>query len=68
MSDYNRKIGEVEKRLEATRRGVKAAGESYKSAYARHRKELEDLKTRYQGSEAAAKKTIDGLSREQDSL
>ena len=49
LSDYNRRIAEVEKRLESARRGAKATGESYKAAYARNRKELEDLKTRYQG-------------------
>ena len=68
LSDYNRRIADVEKRVESARRGAKAAAESYKAAYARNRKELADLKTRYQGSEAATKKTIDGLRREQDSL
>ena len=68
LSDYNRRIADVEKRVESARRGAKAAAESYKAAYARNRKEWADIKARYQGSEAAAKKTIDGLRREQDTL
>ena len=65
LSDYNRRIADVEKRVESARRGAKAAAESYKAAYARNRKELADLKTRYQGSEAATKKpsTASGASR-----
>ena len=63
VSDYNRRIADVEKRVEAARKGAKAAAESYKASYERNRKELADLKTRYQGSEAATKKTIDGLRR-----